>query len=340
MATRSRGTGHAQAQAREDNNRAFTTVAYRGHELDRLIAASSEVRALNQTEILEAMPTIAQTYTDLADEEFETFESEEPPEPSVAFGEVEEPFADEEPAGEEPEEEPVFDPSLVFRQPPGAFHGSSSFEDSGEYELPPASVPVVESTVVLASTKQLVRALDSERPVSFDVSVDIPSSHSAIVQPVTFTLADSDDLAAMRGRSRAPALITLTIAVVAITVGILLGNTFSEALRGAPAAAAAAPAQTSSSEAPTVAPPTPRTRVDEKTPLANGGVREKAKTGKPVMMGSMGSTSSMSGAPRPSQATTMPGQGSQKSQAAFEAELRSKMEKADALGEAQLNRPF
>lgn len=304
MARRSRGVG--QAQAREDN-RATTTVAYRGHELDELIAASSEVRALNQTEILEAMPTIAQTFTDLGDEEFETYDADEPS--FAAFGEVEEPFA---------------------------------FEDSGEYELPPESVPVVESTVVLASTGALVRALDSERPVSFDVSVDIPSSHSAVVQPVTFTLADSDDLAAMRGPSRAPALITLTIAVVAITVGILLGNTFSEALRGSSAAAAAAPPTTtaaatseaSASEGSTVAPPTPRTRVDEKTPLADGGVREKAKTGKP-MMGSMvfaqrqGQTSSSS-----------PPSGSSKSQAAFEAELRSKMEKADAIGEAQLNRPF
>ena len=305
MAPRSRGVG--QAQAREDN-RATTTVAYRGHELDELIAASSEVRALNQTEILEAMPTVAQTFTDLGDEEFETFDADEP-ESFAAFGEVEEPFA---------------------------------FEDSDEYELPPESVPVVESTVVLASTGALVRALDSERPVSFDVSVDMPSSHSAVVQPVTFSLADSDDLAAMRGPSRAPALITLTIAVVAVTVGILLGNTFSEALRGSSAAAAAAPPTTTAaatSEAPasegsTVAPPTPRTRVDEKTPLADGGVREKAKTGKPMM-------GSMVFAQRQGQASSSsPPSGSSKSQAAFEAELRSKMEKADAIGEAQLNRPF
>lgn len=291
MATRSK------RPAREDAR--HTTVAYRGHELDELIAASSEIPVLSQTEMLESLPTVAQAVMELEDDDYELAP----------------------PSREETDFEPI-----------------------------PESVPVVESTVVIANAAELrqelsqpaapVSAFDSQRPVAYSVP-SCPST-SILVPPIAYTVGDGIESTIVRTSSRAPALITLTIAVVAITVGVLLGSSFSRALsqppRASAAAAPSAPAAPSSTETnPAEAAPAPprhaepRSGVDEKLPLANAGVvREKAmRPSKPIGM--------MIG-----QRRSAPQAGSQ---AAFEAELRSKMEKAekpsaDALGEAQLNRPF
>lgn len=308
MATRSK-------RPARDDARAHTTVAYRGDELDELIAQSSELPAMSQTELLESAPTVAQMVMELEDDEYELA-----------------------PLSREETVEAV---------------GQETLEADADAEPIPESVPVVESTVVLAGSAELAHGLshatsrlssalvpvpasvnapayDSQRPVAYD----IPSSPS-IVLPTAYTLTDGVQAVSMRSAARAPALITLTIAVVAITVGVLLGSTFSEALSQPPARtnAAAATADAAAPERPTEPPrhAEPRTSVDEKVSLADAGVREKAvRPTKPI---------GMMIAPRakaPSQQT---------SQAAFEAELRSKMQKAptptaEALGEAQLNRPF
>jgi hypothetical protein len=312
MATRSKRA------AREDA-KAHTTVAYRGHELDELIAQSSELRVMSQTELLEAAPTVAQDVLELDDDDYELS-----------------------PISREETVEALEQETL-----------EAAADEENDHEPMPESVPIVESTVVLASTTELARELsqhsihiptfDSHRPVAYDV----PSTPSTMlpVPPTAYTLSDGIETAVLRSPARAPALITLTIAVVAITVGVLLGSSFSEALSQPPPRANAATtvattttatvAANTTASAPEPAPPPrhaePRTSVDEKVSLADAGVREKAvRPTKPIGM--------MIGGRR--QASSQ-----EKSQAAFEAELRSKMEKAatpsaDALGEAQLNRPF
>jgi len=291
------------APSREDPVHA--TVAYRGHELDELIAASSTHPAMSPAELtdyLESMDTVAQR-------------SE-----MISVNDLDELVPD---SGVE---------TAVF----GREEDEAEYEDDAHADRAPDSVPVVESTVVIQgsaahdafSSSQVPSAFDSERPVSYEVPFESTSMHA--LAPTSFTL-ESGIHAAMepqpRIRARTPALITSTIAAVAITVGILLGSSLNQALDSS--AASQVPTAVKSPEAHALAP-------DHVSLSGAGVVREKAtRPVAPVFVG-MGVASAGGGVPRRSSGTPS------------EADFAQRLEKAqkaskpdvNALNEALLNRPF
>ncbi|MBS2018474.1 MAG: hypothetical protein JST00_36755 [Deltaproteobacteria bacterium] len=181
------------------------------------------------------------------------------------------------------------------------------------------AVPVVESTVVLPSSAHLARALRSTPDPSARHSAP-PLAHSVSVAPVAFTPPEGIASLARPSAPSASALVVLgLIAAIAIAAGIVVGGSLrsiDDAL-SSPSAAAVSPP-----------PAQPHTLADERTPLVSIALREKAKPSRTTF-----STSAATPRSRPA-LTGGP------TQTAYDAELRAKVDQAEALGEAQLNRPF
>ncbi len=266
--------GRRGHDARREEHRSHATVAYRGDELDELIAASStEIPALGA---------------------FETFDDD----------------------GDD-----------------HAFADTVNHISESELEIVEPCSSESELTVVIASSRPPPPPLESERPVAWDIPITeeapVPSTASTAVPAVAITVPGGVPAIAEPKVVRPPALITLTIAVVAITVGILVGTSFGDLFKG--------PAfELSSFAGPSRA---PRVAFDERVALGGGAAREKAerleKPGRALR--GMGLGLRRTNAPSAGASATNP-----------DVDFAERLEKAqkaakpdvDALNEALLNRPF
>lgn len=301
------------APSRED--RVHATVAYRGNELDELIAASSTQPSMTQAELtdyLDSLDTVAQRSEMISVSDLEELV------PDSAF-------------------EAGYDDEAGYED-----------DDDGSVDCGPESVPVVESTVVIRGSAahdalsvshvslshasiahvRAPSAFDSERPVSYEVPFDSTSMHA--LPPTSYTLESGIHAAmdpAPRVSARMPALITSTIAVVAITVGILLGSSLNQALDTGSASQVSA----------AVKAPEPHALTPDHVGLAGAGVvREKAT--RPIAPVYYGAGTAAGGGAAPRRSGASPS----------EADFTQRLEKAqkagkpdiNALNEALLNRPF